>query len=375
MIACRETNPRDLIHFVYDSRLLFNETIDALTEFCSRYSLTKHDMRVLEKNCNDSVEQRLLTIYHDELRFLGQGGNLGTASDILRWLEPIYSLGTYSDFDILIDTTGVPDTVTVEKPLLFNLHAYDASRYLSQIEPSDSSNTPLYCVDVNNDLISVVNKENALPMIKNIQMAIYFGCSPPAERRSYSPYLRYSRAGENTLKKLGLCCTIMDDPEQHEIRVNLTRLNLEFSARETRQLIINATKNDAIFIECMPMITNTEPVHISIDDLGRRRLAFRTEYLKYSVIYTSGAGPLALEVCGDIFYSLEKIHDVMTHSYQHYGLGHALKSNNFADAAIESSNDLSWLNQPSKTNAAGLRFFSQQNDAPELTSNHCCSIS
>lgn len=60
-------------------------------------------MRLFEKNCKTTEEKKLLTIYHDELRHFGSGGNFGTASDILRWLKPIYALGTYSDFDVIID--------------------------------------------------------------------------------------------------------------------------------------------------------------------------------------------------------------------------------------------------------------------------------
>lgn len=371
LIACRTINPLDAINFVYDSRLLNEETIAALTEFCSKYNISQYDIRLLEKNCKTPEEKKLLTIYHDELRNFGSGGNFGTASDILRWLDPIYSLGTYSDFDVIIDTNGVPDTIATEKPLLFNLRSYNVTEHLSPVKEADTTKIPLHCVDINNDVISVVDKVAALPIIKNIQRRIYLGCSTPTVRGSYCPYVLYSQSGESTLKKLGLCRNMIDDPAEKERLRNLTDLNLLYSARETRKLIMNGTKNNTAFIELTSIITGTEPnVSISNND----RLEFRKDYLRDSVIYTSGAGPLTLEMCGDIFYSPEKIQDILTYSYQHYGLDNSFKSNNFAEAALETSNDLSWLDGVSKANSAGLRFFSQQSDAPEITSNYSCCI-
>jgi len=164
---------------------------------------------------------------------------------------------------------------------------------------------------------------------------------------------------------------MIDDPAEKERLRNLTSLNIEFSAREIRKLIMNGTKNNTAFIELTSIITDTEPnTNISNND----RLEFRKDYLRDSVIYTSGAGPLTLEMCGEIFYSPEKIQDILTYSYQHYGLDNSFKSNNFAEAALESSNDLSWLDGVSKANSAGLRFFSQQSDAPEIISNYSCCI-
>ena len=286
-------------------------------------------------------------------------------------MEPIYSLGTYSDFDVIIDTNGVPNTITTEKPLLFNLHSYNVRAHLSPLNASDTTKIPLHCVDINNDIISVVDPIAASPIIKKIQKRIHLGCSTPAVRGSYCPYALYSQSGENTLKKLGLRRDIIDDPAEKEKLINLTRLNLIYSARETRKLIMNGTKNNKAFIELTSIITSTEPnANIS----NNARLEFRKDYLRDSVIYTSGAGPLTLEVCGDIFYSTEEIRNILTYSYQHYDLDHSFKSNNFAEAALGSSNDLSWLYGVSQANAAGLRFFSQQSDAPEITSNYSCCI-
>ena len=329
-------------------------------------------MRLFEKNCKTSAEKKLLTIYHDELRNFGSGGNFGTASDILRWLEPIYALGTYSDFDVIIDTNGVPDTITTEKPLLFNLRSYNVTDHLFSLKKTNTTKIPLHCVDINNDVISVVDPVAALPIIKKIQGRIHLGCSTPAVRGSYCPYVLYSQSGENTLKKLGLRRNMMDDSAEKERLRNLTSLNLLFSARETRKLIMNGTKDSKAFVELISIITGTEPNNTNISN--NDRLEFRKDYLRDSVIYTSGAGPLTLEMCGDIFYSSEKIQDILTYSYQHYDLDNAFKSNNFAEAALDSPNDLSWLDGVSKTNAAGLRFFSQQSDVPETTSNYSCCI-
>lgn len=232
---------------------------------------------------------------------------------------------------------------------------------------------PLYCVDINNDVISVVDSVAALPIIKRIQERIYLGCSTPTVRGSYRPYVLYSQSGERTLKQLGLCRNMLTDPAEKERLKHLTYLNNNFSARETRKLVMNATKNNTDFIELISIITDTEPnTNVSNKD----RLEFRKNYLRDSVVYTSGAGPLTLELFGDIFYSPEKIRDILTYSYQYYGLDNAFNSNNFAAAEPESTNDLSWLDGVYKTNAAGLSFFSQQSDLPKTSSNYnCCNVS
>lgn len=81
-------------------------------------------------------------------------------------------------------------------------------------------------------------------------------------------------------------------------------------------------KNHTAFIELTSIIIGPEP-NANISNNGR--LKFRKDYLRDSVIYTSGAGPLTLEICGDIFYSPKKIQDILTYSYLHYDLNNSFK--------------------------------------------------
>ena len=159
LVEMRQKNPTDVIHFVYDSKLLNDTAKDTLLAFCDQYKITPIDVR--EKICIDlksKEEQALFQFYEDEINHLQQGGNLGAASDLLRWLEPVYLLGTYTDFDVKVDTTSLPETITVETPLLFDIGSY----FHDGVE----------LIEFNNDVIAVVDPTAAAEKISAIRKAI-----------------------------------------------------------------------------------------------------------------------------------------------------------------------------------------------------------
>jgi len=71
--------------------------------------------------CLDAEEKNLITIYEQELAEMHDGGNLASASDIVRWLKPVYSRGIYSDFDTNITTKTLDAKIIVEAPILANI--------------------------------------------------------------------------------------------------------------------------------------------------------------------------------------------------------------------------------------------------------------
>lgn len=158
LIQMREINPDDLIHLVYDSILLAPTAIKELEEFCCEHTIIPIDVHGFSRQLKSNNEHTLFNFYQDEINHLHEGGNLAVASDILRWLSPIYSLGTYSDFDFPIDTSKLPALMYVMSPLLLNIGSLRLGRQ--------------EFILVNNDYIAVVDALAAQEEIKRVQLGI-----------------------------------------------------------------------------------------------------------------------------------------------------------------------------------------------------------
>jgi len=161
LVKMRDINPADEIYFVYDSSLLSPKALKELESFCAKYGIIAKDVQkdVIPQD-NSEEERKLIEIYQDEISHLEDGGNPAVGSDILRWLKPVYELGTYTDFDVHVDTRKLPETISVEKPLLFSLGSYAVK---SDVES----------ICINNDTIAVVDSQEALSDIQKIQKFIY----------------------------------------------------------------------------------------------------------------------------------------------------------------------------------------------------------
>jgi glucosyltransferase Lgt1/2/3 len=158
LMAMRDLNPNDEITLVYDSSLLSQKAQKDLADFCKNQNLKPIDMVEVESQLKTEPEKELYHFYKDEITHLKEGGNLAVASDIVRWLEPIYSLGTYTDFDVPVDTSELPAVVRVQAPLLTNIGSV---RILGE-----------EMVLSNNDFISVVDPNAALGQIEKVQNLI-----------------------------------------------------------------------------------------------------------------------------------------------------------------------------------------------------------
>ncbi|MDX2345999.1 MAG: hypothetical protein QNK11_03900, partial [Legionella sp.] len=79
-----------------------------------------------------------------------------------------YMRGTYADFDVEIDASGLPDSVSVDAPILLNVGSVVAIN----LRGLPSAN--LESISLSNDIIAVVGDDSlALEMIRKIQQAIY----------------------------------------------------------------------------------------------------------------------------------------------------------------------------------------------------------
>ncbi|MDF1646466.1 MAG: glycosyltransferase family 88 protein [Legionellaceae bacterium] len=203
LIRTRQTNPKDIIHLVYDGKLLSPEALNKLKTFCETYNIIFHDVREdIIPACKTKEENRLITLYEDEVLHLEESGNLAVATDLLRVLSPVYAW-TYTDFDVDVDTSTLPETINVKEPLLIS---FDAS-------------TGTFCTDA----FAVVHPEDASEILQMLQRIIIDACSPePAQEQAsdFSPDIL-----ENPK---AFCQKMLDDC-----------LALGYSVREYRNFISN----------------------------------------------------------------------------------------------------------------------------------------
>ena len=158
MIDMRIKNPKDEIHFVFDSSMLDDAAREEANKFCTENNFKPLDVHTIVLSELTELEAELLQHYKQEIANLDLGGNLAVASDILRWISPIFRLGTYTDFDVPVDTSALPAKLDVESPLLLNI----GSLKLGSNE----------LVLSNNDYISIVDEDASKAQLTKIQQGI-----------------------------------------------------------------------------------------------------------------------------------------------------------------------------------------------------------
>ena len=402
LVKMRDINPTDDIHFVYDSDLLSDAALADLRSFCTRYNIVPKDVRTdLFPNCLTVEEANLISIYNDEMSHLQQGGNVAVGSDILRWLKPVYELGTYTDFDVHVDTSKLSPTMIVSKPLLMSL-----------------GSTVLYgkaeTVSINNDTISVVNCDDALHDIQKIQRIIHDNCS----RQIYNNdghLKRYMRVFQERLRSLFPALAsvfLLQHPDTKALN-ELIFSSIGHTANEVRKNIISAHSTNALYArkylseakeqekyqsmhgfdfctdaslireaaehmrkQLKPVIgwigwllypKNTykqlKALWLMQDDtalLEKWCSNSRAIALKNSVVYTSGPAALMIALYDRVVYDKDAINnEVVPFSFSNYGLDKAFISANSSpfhtsakkvaakmqEMEVGESNDLSWLQQ------------------------------
>ncbi len=317
LISMKKMNPGDDIHFVYDSGLLDPETIEKLEKFCRRYTIILDNVSDIRSQCTTDEERNLLEIYDDEIRHLNQGGNLGAASDILRWLSPIYQLGTYSDFDTHIDTRKLPKEIPVQSPLLFNLGSIRGGkkqvkavlepmlaplRYLAvsldhcffrlvlddlELSKAASLETMQAALErvphsesaaLNTDIFAVVDADAARETIQRIQRQIYAACrnSQGSEnvfsqtKKALLSGITKSMGGDEDLASLLRNVDLLTAASVEKLQSLSERYSKQQSIFSLRQSIISTTENNEAFRHDPEFIKLRE---LLVTEEGRESLA------------------------------------------------------------------------------------------------------
>jgi len=185
LIRMRTHNPRDAIALVYSEAVLTEQAIIDLQLFCEAHTIEPVSYEEQIKPALATEREQSLACFIDrEIAALGEGGNVGAISDLMRWLSPVYQRGTYADFDVGVDTSGLEATIEVQSALLLSIGSF------------------IYCEDihtltVNNDIISVVDVDAAHTSITLIQDDIIQAYTSP----EFS-YCTRTDEGENQLRAL-----------------------------------------------------------------------------------------------------------------------------------------------------------------------------
>ena len=218
-----------------------------------------------------------------------KGGNLGAASDLLRWISPVYKLGTYSDFDVTVDTRKLPPTLTIEKPFLVKMGSVVLAHDFESLI-------------VNNNIIAIIDPK--APEIQKIQRILIDACRAPVDcfKKSLQHQFAYLDPRITMLKSL-----IQLSTENHKEIMLI---------RELRHIIMKTTENNAAFSQSISDNNDDDPqcqaktaqwlremlsdsqdensqLLLAIQDdsefLTTIRKQHRLQWLRSSIMYTSGA--------------------------------------------------------------------------------------
>lgn len=373
LIEMREQNPKDIIHLVYDSSLLNENAIEELKAFCKEHNIIPVDTDLIRPDLISEKEIKLYEFYKDEITHLNEGGNLAVASDILRWLSPIYTRGAYTDFDVPVDTTNLPAAISVNAPLLLNigsLRTRNKDVILS-----------------NNDYISVVDPDVAQDEIEKIQAGIIkvleqydndfiektieeFGKDSFINQyliqfmknRSESIYIARSKSEFEPMGSRQLRAhinKIMTDPDKF---LAFKRM----APKETNQEVILRLRKELSeqlgFFKWLFFRNEYNEIQNALNQSDDGMIAYlmkkeRTLYLKSIVICTTGPIAIAKFLFNNYVFNSEDFDsDVAPYSFNNYGLRESFQSQNtismresiwgmmnFLGAEDGALNDSSWL--------------------------------
>lgn len=381
LITMREKNPTDSINLIYDSSLLNEQAIKNLHRFCTEHRITPVDAHLFPDTLKSEYEKKLYEFYKDEISHFNEGGNPALASDILRWLSPVYTKGAYTDFDVPVDTSKLPARIPVQAPLLLNIGSL-------RTQNKD-------VILSNNDYIAVVDPIAAQEVIEKIQQGIIsvlgkytndfiekteeeFGRDSFLNKylisfmknRSESIYIARSKSifaegEERTSRDLRKYINeIMTD------QVKFLEFN-KVSADETHQSVIQRLKSELKdqlgFFKWLFFRNEYYEIKGILQKSDEQLLDYlmkkeRTLYLKSIVVCTTG--PIAIAKFlfnGYVFDSNYFDQNIQPYSFNHYGLKKAFQSQNsismhesifgmmsFLGAEDGKLNDSSWLETGAK---------------------------
>ncbi len=368
-ISMRYINPQAEIHLIYDRSLLSEAAIKAAHLFCARHRISLHDVQSeVIALCGSIEEQLLIALYQYEIEHLKQAGNLGVCSDILRWLSPVYKLGTYSDFDTMINTKNLPERISVQKPILLNVDSLSVDMPLKQCRS----------IILNNDVIAIIDEKNSIELIKKIQRSIYYTYLEPSKNNPYFKHinqLTHSLLAESDGVQVDDLIDEMTGDAFISHLSSIVENNPNKNAYALRKNIIYVTRNNDAYCKAKHTTINMFASEIrdelaqSTDAISRAKSAsatdnelvietreyHRLQFLKYSVMFTTGPMRVCAVLFWKLIYTLDEFqNDVKPYAFSHYQLESHFKSKQlYRDEATElntcddkfKSNDLSWLEE------------------------------
>lgn len=380
LIHMRHKNPEDVeIHLVYAESLLNTEAISELKKFCTQHHIIPVSIEdvILPQALNDNEHVRnLVKIYQQEVTSLGNGGCVAAAKDILCWIPAIFRLGIYSDFDVDINTSGLPPFIEVKqgilliaKPLKIEMISEEDERELTKILPpamqnaaglaqllnqlrnsSPELNEDIYRPEINIDIIAVISED---PLTQNeitrTQQALF-----DAHQGSLS-YVDMEQWAVKNLRQLNCPMTA------HVSAQDLPKISVSAYLLDTirRSLMSQGQASNVIAIR----------QQLASQQFRKYPAPFIEQCQKHAVLRTTGPGRVALALLGNRpICSASEAATITTYSFAHYGLTTAFRSLNISDPmpGKEQVSDESWLENGArkmaehevKINHAALRLQS-----------------
>jgi glucosyltransferase Lgt1/2/3 len=378
LIAMREKNPTDAINLIYDSSLLNGYALTELDKFCVENDIIPFDANKFQNQLQSDYEKTLYSYYKDEIANLDNGGNLAVASDILRWIQPTYKLGTYTDLDFPIDTTSLPDSLTVDGPILLNIGSL-------KIRKKE-------LILANNDFVAVVDEAAAKQQIEQVQAGIINKLSrydtnfieqseKDLDNDSFLNYTFLSYMRNRTeaiyIQKSKTANMALNELSSRKFRAHIHRIManenefLDFnrmSPNEVDRDVINRlrheTKKQLGFVKWLFFSNEYKEIKTMLSKDDDKFLEYlmkkeRSLYLKSIVICTTGPIEIANSLFNGYVLDSQEVHTKAEPlSFNHYHLQKAFQSKNsipmhenilgmlkFLGAADGELNDSSWLEE------------------------------
>ncbi|MFI4919705.1 MAG: glycosyltransferase family 88 protein [Legionellales bacterium] len=352
LVQMRTTNPGDVIHLVYAKQLLSPLALVELESFCKKHKINPVPIeeQVLPHCLGDQDEHNLAELYQQEINALNQGGNVAAASDMLRWLKPVYSLGIYSDFDVKINTQKLSDIIVVDATIITKIGSVKTP--IQGLPQND-----LETIVLNNDSIAVAGNDLLTHQtIQKIQRKIYDAYhNPLVYTELHDTLFRDVRMYVNS--QLHDANAGVDVAAQVLTSVSNKHLDVELAGGLG---LINPnpiTLRKAILERSIPIyfsnnpITTKEMLRLQLTTLRQGSLIhkklsqylamsdkdliltleaeYHQDLIKTSVTRTSGPGVVMLGLFGRMALSASVIEkEIKPYSFQHYDLNDAFLSNN-----------------------------------------------